>query len=271
MKYGVQIFGCLPEFRRDPKGFLARLESMGYGQVEPCVIFGREEDYPSSLWQRLWKPEEVPAFEEEMNQLGLKLSSCHVFAQQLDSLGDQLLELAKNTSIDTFVVNCPQSALGPGYLEFAAACRSLAAQLGQQGVSLWLHNGGPEIAARVERDGQEITLLEAILQEAGEGLGAQIDTGWVLFGGIDPTLFLQKLGSRVKSVHFKDMAPDCQHRSGMDRFAVLGKGITDIPSVLRAIPSSVGSVLVDQDASQGDFLQDLEDSLEALRREEVSL
>ena len=45
---------------------------------------------------------------------------------------------------------------------------------------------------------------------------------------------------------------------------VLGRGVTDILGVLRAAPESVESVLVDQDLSQGDFFQDLEDSLEAL-------
>ena len=56
MRYGVQIFGCLGEFRQDPDAFFDRLAAMGYGQVEPCVVFGEAADYPPALWERLWKP-----------------------------------------------------------------------------------------------------------------------------------------------------------------------------------------------------------------------
>lgn len=131
-----------------------------------------------------------------------------------------------------------------------------------------MHNGGPEIAARVVRSGREITVLEAILEEAGETLGAQVDTGWVLFGGIDPAAFVKRLGDRVRSLHFKDMAPGFANLSGNDRFAVLGTGVTDIPSVFRAAPEGTRSVLVDQDFSAGDFFQDLEHSLYALKEAE---
>ena len=264
MPYGVQIFGCLPEFRRDPEGFFDRLAAMGYRQVEPCVVLGREGDFPPDLWRRLWKPEEVPALERSMARRGLGLSSCHVFSKDLLAAGEDMLALAGETSLDTFVVNVPAWAVGERYIEFSALCRALGEKLRARGVSLWVHNGGPEIAARVERQGRQVTVLEAILEEAGQALGAQVDTGWVLAGGIDPAQFLQRLGDRVKSLHFKDMAPGFEKLSGASRFAVLGRGVTDIPGVLRAAPESVESVLVDQDLSQGDFFQDLEDSLEAL-------
>ena len=123
-------------------------------------------------------------------------------------------------------------------------------------------------AARVVRSGREITVLEAILEEAGETLGAQVDTGWVLFGGIDPAAFVKRLGDRVRSLHFKDMAPGFANLSGNDRFAVLGTGVTDIPSVFRAASEGTRSVLVDQDFSAGDFFQDLEHSLYALKEAE---
>lgn len=268
MRYGVQIFGCLREFRQDPDAFFDRLAAMGYGQVEPCVVFGEAADYPSALWERLWKPEEVPLFQKKMEERGLTLSSCHVFARDLASAEKDMLALGAATSLDTFVVNVPQDAVGEAYGTFAALCRKLGEALQAQGFALWVHNGGPEIAARMVRSGREITVLEAILEEAGETLGAQVDTGWVLFGGIDPAAFVKRLGDRVRSLHFKDMAPGFANLSGNDRFAVLGTGVTDIPSVFRAAPEGTRSVLVDQDFSAGDFFQDLEHSLYALKEAE---
>jgi len=171
--------------------------------------------------------------------------------------------LPKKTSIDAYVVNCPPD-IAKVYRDFARDCRALAEKLAESGTALWLHNNAPEIAARVQGEAGETTVMEAILQEAGEGLGAQVDTGWVLYGGIDPAAFLKRLGSRLRSVHFKDMAENCQSLSGLDRFAVLGSGVTDIPSVMAQIPEGM-PVLVDQDATRGDFLEDLSASIQALQ------
>lgn len=265
MTYGVQIFGCLREFRADPEGFFQRLARMGYGRIEPCVFFGDASLVPEGLRELLWKPEEVPAFQDLMERFGLSLSSCHVFCPDPLGAAEELLALARRTSIDTYVVNCPASTIAEEYPAFARTCRELADRLEKEGAALWVHNGGPEIQARTELEGSPVTVLEAVLALAGEKLGAQIDTGWVLYGGLDPAAFLEKLGPRVRSVHFKDMAEGFAERSGNDRFAVLGGGVTDIPAVLAQIPQAGVPVLVDQDASQGDFYADLEASLQALR------
>ncbi len=263
MEYGVQIFGCLRDFRKDPEGFFARLSQMGYKQVEPCVLFGDASSYPAALAELVWKPQEVPGFQEMMEGHGLALRSCHVFSRDMLAAAGEMAELAQKTSIGTYVVNCPPD-IAKVHEGFAKDCRALSEKLAQSGTALWLHNNAPEIEARVRGDEGEITVMEAILREAGEGLGAQVDTGWVLYGGIDPAAFLKRLGKRLRSVHFKDMAENCRALSGTDRFAVLGSGVTDIPAVMAEIPEGM-PVLVDQDAAQGDFLEDLSASIKALR------
>lgn len=265
MDYGVQIFGCLREFREDPEAFFHRISEMGYRQIEPCVLFGDTSGVPEAFRELLWSPAEVPAFQKQMTELGLTLSSCHVFCPDPLGAADELLALAEKTSIDTYVINCPGDTIAEKYPAFAQTCRALSERLAGGGVSLWLHNGGPEIAARATVDGEEVTVLEAVLSLAGDRLGVQIDTGWVMSGGVDPAAFLKKLGTRVRSVHFKDMAEHFETLAGNDRFAVLGKGVTDIPGVLAQIPAGV-PILVDQDATQDDFFTDLRDSINALRR-----
>lgn len=263
MGYGVQIFGCLQEFREDPEAFFERLSNMGYRQIEPCVFFGDASVFPQRLADLVWKPQEVLGFQELMGRYGLVLRSCHVFSKDMLAAAEEMLALAQESSIDTYVVNCP-AGIEKDYAAFAQDCRTLAGRLEEEGIALWLHNNAPEIAARVQLEAEEITVMEAILQEAGDKLGAQVDTGWVLYGGIDPAVFLKRLGGRLRSVHFKDMAQGCQSLSGLDRFAVLGSGVTDIPAVMAAIPQGV-PVLVDQDATRGDFFVDLAASLRAMQ------
>lgn len=263
MRYGVQIFGCLREFRAGPEAFFEKLSKMGYRQIEPCVLFGDASAYPEQLVELVWKPDEVPGFQKLMEKYGLTLSSCHVFFRDMLAAAGEMITLAKETSIDTYVVNCPPH-IAETYHDFARDCRALAEQLSGEGIRLWLHNNAPEIEARVQGESGEITVMEAILEEAGEKLGAQVDTGWVLYGGIDPAVFLKRLGDRLCSVHFKDMAENCRALSGNERFAVLGTGATDIPAVVEQIPADM-PVLVDQDATQGDFFADLAASVQALQ------
>lgn len=262
-RYGVQIFGCLGDFRQDPAGFFQRLAAMGYRQIEPCVLFGDGTGFPQALADRVWKPREVSRFQAMMEPLGLSLSSCHVFCPDPLAAADEMLALAEKTSIDTYVVNCPRD-IEKTYRAFAQTCHGLAARLAEGGVALWLHNNAPEIRARAAGPDGEATVMEAILQEAGDKLGAQVDTGWVLYGGVDPAAFLRRLGGRLRSVHFKDMAEGCHAREGAERFAVLGAGVTDIPAVMEAIPQGM-PILVDQDVTRGGFFADLEASIQALR------
>ena len=63
-----------------------------------------------------------------MARRGLGLSSCHVFSKDLLAAGEDMLALAGETSLDTFVVNVPAWAVGERYIEFAAQCRAAFVQ-----------------------------------------------------------------------------------------------------------------------------------------------
>lgn len=264
-EYGVQIFGCGKEFRADPEAFFGKISRMGYSQVEPCLLLDEPGENPPPLIAALWRPEELPVFEEMMDRYGLTLSSCHVFAKSPLAVADRLLELAETTSVEAFVVNCRVEDVAQNYTVFAQECAALQQVLEEVGAELWIHNGGPEIRARVVRDGCEMTALEAVVQLCGGKVGVQVDTGWVLYGGVDPAQLLQRLGGALRSVHFKDMAQGFETLSGNDRFAVLGDGVTDCKAVFAAIPETGVSILIDQDASRGDFFADLERSVGILR------
>lgn len=267
MGYGVQIFGCLKEFRQDSAGFFRRLGQMGYRQVEPCILFGGGEGISPELRERLWKPAEVPGFLRMMEDCGLTLSSCHVFDSDPLAYADGLLRLAEEVPVSAYVVNCDGGTIAAGYPAFAEVCTRLSKLLSPRGVELWIHNLGTEIRERVVENGRELTVLEALLARCPEQVGVQVDTGWALYGGVDPAEYLRRVAPRLRSVHFKDMAAGFERLSGDDIFAVLGGGVTDCGEVFSAVPQGRGvTVLVDQDMSRGDFFADLEQSLQVLNR-----
>lgn len=277
MDIGVQIFGCLEQCRKNPQLFFKRLAEAGYHQIETCILFDDEEKMKAQalaegntvmawLAEILWKPWELPEFRRQMGQYGLKLSAVHVFASNLLNVLPSMIETAGQNDIETYVVNCDQETIASSYLEFGEVVGKSAEMLGEKGIALWIHNNGEEIRAKTEYNGIQQPVLTALLDQCkASGVGAQVDVGWVLFGGIDPVEYLDSIQEQVKSIHFKDLKKDFPQRQGSDRFACLGEGALCVDEILQWADKHTDiSILIDQDASDGDIMEDLEKSASLL-------
>jgi inosose dehydratase len=108
-----------------------------------------------------------------------------------------------------------------------------------------------------------------------------LDTGHCAYARIDPVAAIEEFSSRLKHVHFKDVAGDVLSRidaEGLDFWAAieagvfcpLGDGIVDIPAVLRVLHRQGyrGYATIEQDRvpGSGDPLGDLRRSLAVLER-----
>lgn len=273
MEFGVQIFGCMDQCKRDPEAFFKRTAEAGYRQIEPCILFDDplemrnnarrdKNDFLEKLVETIWKPQEVPEYLRQMDMYGLKLSSVHVFSSNLTESADLMIETAKKNNIRSYIINCDQQTIATDYKEFAEVCISLSRKLREHGIELWIHNNGAEIRERVEYPGKEVPVLSAILELCREAeVGAQIDVGWVLYGGIDPVSYLIEQKDYVRSIHFKDLKKDFATRKDGDIFACLGEGALDAEEILSCIPLTPDiTILLDQDASDGDIMVDMEKS-----------
>ncbi len=278
MEFGVQIFGCLAQCKRDPDTFFKTLAGAGYKQIEPCILFDDPlkkmeqakadgNEFMESLMENVWKPEELPSYLKLMEKYGLDLSSVHVFADNLNEVIGKMIETAKKNNIKAYVVNCNQQTVALEYEAFAEECSNLSSILKEHGIELWIHNNGAEMKARVEHKGTQVPVLSAILELCKNAdVGVQIDVGWVLYGGIDPVEYLSEVREYLRSVHFKDLKKDFATRIDGDIFACLGDGALEVKEILESIPQDAGiTVLIDQDASDGDIMEDQIKSFRVLR------
>lgn len=98
-----------------------------------------------------------------------------------------------------------------------------------------------------------------------EEVGFEIDLAWTWLGGVDPLGLVRSLGSRVRSMHFKDVDPE----RGEDRMRQLvapGSGKLDYPTLisrLDAVTNAVGYVEVD---GPQDGMADAEQAARVIRR-----
>jgi len=278
MEYGVQIFGCMTDCKKDPDGFFRTLASAGYRQIEPCVLFddpismaeearAQGNDFMAHLADILWKPEELPEYLRQMDKYGLSLSSVHVFAKDMLNVADRMIATAQANHITAYAVNCNQETIVSDYLNFADLCKQLAHRLKSNGVELWIHNNGSEIKNRVKHNGEQVPILSAILDLCKEEkVGAQIDVGWALYGGMDPVTYLLQVKDYVRSIHFKDLKKDFATRTDGAIFACLGDGALKVGDILGCIPQLQPgvTVLIDQDASDDDIMEDMRISYRVL-------
>ncbi len=283
MDFGVQIFGCLEECKKDPEAFFHKLSQAGYRQIEPCILFDDPvrmaedailagDDFTRKLAHNIWKPDEVPEYLRMMKKHGLKLSSVHVFADDPLGAAEALIETARENHITAYVVNCNQQTVASEYKAFAKECGRLSRKLREHDIELWIHNNGAEIKARVEHKGKQVPVLSAILELCSrDGVGAQIDVGWVLYGGFDPARYLAEIKQYVRSIHYKDLKKDYAVRTDGDIFACLGEGALKVKDILECIPIGPDmTVLVDQDASDGDIMEDMVKSYKVLQDAAIS-
>ncbi len=264
MIVGVQIFGCMKDFRKNPKEFCMALRDAGILQVEPCILFDEPEefrqkaidagnDFFAGLPDLLWLPHEVEGFSKMLKDLGMYLTSAHCFYSDLDKCKDSMIETAKKSGITSYVFNTAEYGFSDKE-SFAKDINDCAIGLGTEKIELWLHNLGEDSKQRVG----DISLYEWIIDNAPE-IYAQPDTGWLLYGGVDPASFVNKKADRIRGVHFKDLVPNFKEKEGNEIFAVLGQGCVNTKTVLSLVKPYMSTV-IDQDASDGDFIEDLKRS-----------
>lgn len=266
MKLGVQIFGCLGECKKDPEGFFKKLAESGYDQVEPCIAVGYDMANPpagmEALLDIVWTAEKIRAYMPLLKKYRLSLTSVHIFSQDAAACMDELIAAAKEFGIKQYVMNCPTEINEEVIDDFSATLVGMAEKLKEAGVALWLHNSFPPILW--QKDGK--TAYEIILEKCGGLVGAQVDVGWVQFGGVQPGAFLTQIKDYVKSIHYKDLSGDHTQIDPAENKCCLGDGILNYASV-RMWASYSGkklTQLVDQDRSAGDIMEDLRLSAERL-------
>jgi len=113
------------------------------------------------------------------------------------------------------------------------------------GLTLCYHNHAHEFQ---QFDGQYVL---DIVFDAAPGLGAELDTYWIKYGGPDPAAYIGKYNGRVPLLHLKDMT------GGDDRtFAEMGRGIIEwTPIIEAAVKAGVRWYIVEQDECAGDSLE----------------
>ena len=127
----------------------------------------------------------------------------------------------------------------------AEALQNAATVLSGAGLTLAYHNHAMEFA---RLDGE---LVYQILSKRAPAMSFEFDTYWAQYGGVSPERWIEKLGTKLVSLHMKDYGVSPKHDDG-PFMAEVGHGNLDFPTLV-AVAEKVGCqwFVVEQDFTPG--------------------
>jgi len=253
---GLELYTVRQQFLKDPKGTLAAVAAIGYGEVE-LFSFGRTA------------PADLKAM---VSAAGLKAPSGHTSAQALSGNLDATVAQFRDAGLDYMI--CAFPAVRPGvaqplvriagrpfvptfeledYKWMAGVFNKAGAKCQEAGLQLGYHCHNLDFK---EFDGQPA--LDYLLQNTDAKLvQLEHDCFWVARAGKDPVDYMKRYAGRVPILHIKDMKPGLTPttditQGGGDAFTEVGKGVIDWKRIFAAAPDAgVKHYFVEQDKCDG--------------------
>ncbi|WP_445376569.1 sugar phosphate isomerase/epimerase family protein [Niveispirillum fermenti] len=256
-RIAVQLYSLHAALLRDPATALDRLRAMGVTQVEAYGTLGMS---PSD-------------FRAALDKAGLTAVGSHVWLGDLRDNPEKIVETARAVGyryVGVAWIKPPDASPGQAISRadvdaaiaaYKAACPVLKAA----GLGVMYHIHGYEFVP----DGDGILLDRLLAGLDPDCVDIELDVFWVVKAGADPVALLDRLGSRVKMLHLKDMVPqaavgDFTGQAPPGDFAPVGQGRVDWPALLAAARRAGVEWYVLED-ELADAARHLEQSLEWLR------
>lgn len=265
---GINTFGLARKMQTDQHGTLQRLAQMGFDLVEPLLAPLDEQGlYPKVILTR----ETLLPFMEECGDIGLAAQTAHIFADVSVPVGktaDYLAWVHQRSGIANFVFSSQMETIGQAE-EQAAYMSSLVEILGKEDCHILYHNHAREL--RPVPGGE--TAMDRFFAICSNDILLQLDVGWAGVAGNEEEI-ADRFASRIFSLHFKDFSFGVrgmytEQNMPQDKFVAVGSGdihSAQVISMRKSFPKFGGSLIIDQDHSTGDILEDIESGLHWLRR-----
>ena len=241
----IQICSVRDDAKADLRATLKKIKEMGYDGVELAGLYGLS-------------PAEI---KKMFDETGLVPISAHVSIN--DFRADLEGTLAKYSEIGCKFIGIPSlpTENRPGHEKFYEALDEIA-EIGKAakkyGIQLLYHNHDFEFVKIDGKYGLDI-MYEKVPADL---LQTELDTCWVKVGGAEPVSYVGKYKGRVPVIHLKDFYGEKSEnmydligetskapaRPEGFEYRPLGKGLQDIPSIIKAAEDAGATwLIVEQD------------------------
>lgn len=264
MKFGVNGYSMIRVMSNDFEEAALKLKEGGASYLEPMVDWGAKAETIEVLTKQYgkvgWDPENTLKRLEYLRSIGMDIKGFFVFFEDLENQAEDLGKYCKNAGIEYIVMSFAGYNDIDDVYKKIQMLKKVSAILKSYGVLFILHNHEYEFVTMVDKDGVEKYVMDIILgQCSAEELMLEIDTGWLVYAGIEPAQYIKDNIERIAILHFKDMCKGFKDIPRKEIFLACGEGVVDFKGILEAIPEGKKDQLLyvlDQDDSKCDIIAD---------------
>lgn len=277
LKVGIQLYSVRDLMNQDPLNTIGQVAEAGYKYLEAANHKALEDDGVGFGVS----PEEL---NDVMARSGSRIISAHIFPFNEENYKRVI---AYNQKIGNHTVVYPMEIFKDydDTMRKVELCEKMGKMAAEEGMQFLYHNHFQELQ---EFNGQ--TVMDLIVKNTDpEHVNLELDTFWVLRGGVDPVELMKKYGTRIKMLHQKDLAKDTRTPVNMfdvvgkdtyitrevfnqykcnDDFVEIGFGRMDIQKIIDTALElgSVEYIILEQDATKLNQLESIKRSMEGFHR-----
>jgi sugar phosphate isomerase/epimerase len=190
-RIGLQLYSLRDAMRQDPKATLAAVAAMGYTELENA-------SYDNGLVYGFTPAE----FRAEVENLGMKVSSCHIGGGMPMDDAWWAKAIADHKAMGCRYIVIPAFRLGETLDELKAMCdyfNHVGAMCAAEGITFGYHNHSAEFKMV---EGQII--YDYMLTNTTSDVVFEMDVYWITQGGQSAVDYLTKYAGRFPVLHIKD-------------------------------------------------------------------
>ncbi|SEW45682.1 Sugar phosphate isomerase/epimerase [Cognatiyoonia koreensis] len=175
--------------------------------------------------------DDLDGLKAALDQNGLRMTSCHVGLDMIESNPQMLLDLAGSVGLEKVFVPYLAAEDRPvdseGWRAYATRVVAAGKPLRDASLGFGWHNHDFEFIKTGQGDRPEDLLAEA-------GLALELDLGWVARAGLDPVDMIKNYGDKIIAAHIKDLAPAGEN-ADEDGWADVGHGVQNWGAIHAAL------------------------------------
>lgn len=263
MEIGINAMSAIGTMKDDFEGAIRRLKAGGCSWIEAMSDWGAKPE-TVAFYEKLtggpsgWDPENTVARLEKMKKEDMKIKGIFVFDELLEEQADELGKYCSQNGITYIVVSFMHYGDIDDIYSKIELIKKVSAVVKGYGVRVLMHNHEHDTCIVEDRDHIRKQTLTVFLENCTpEELMLEVDTGWLVYAGIDAVQYVKEHLDRIAVLHLKDICEGYDSMPREDIFVPCGKGVVDFKNIMKEAASKKDIMYVlDQDASKGDIIED---------------
>lgn len=275
IELGINTMSLINVMNEDFDGCVNRLKSEGCNYFEAMSNWGAEqktvEYYEKMMGEpSRWDKENTLERLANLRSIGMDIKGLFIFEDKLIEEAEELGSYCKNVGLAYVVLTFLKYKNGiDSVYEKIELIKQSSKILNKYNVKVIIHNHDHDFTKIIDKDGVKKYIIDIFLEQCSpQELMLELDTGWLVYAGVDAPSYIADKIERIAILHLKDICKayklvDCQNIH-----IACGDGAVDFRRIMEVIPPHKKREILfvlDQDSSENNIIEDQIKSLQYFR------